>query len=68
MRFLSRHANIPVPIILGAGRWGCGLYIVMTVLEGTLLSKRLRYPMLDLPSLKPNILYSDIGSTYRGIA
>lgn len=41
MKFLSRHIKIPVPIILGAGRWGCGPYIVMIVLEGTLLSKRL---------------------------
>ena len=68
MRFLSRHTKIPVPIILGAGRWGCGPYIVMTVLEGTLLSKCLQDPMFDSPSLNPNVSKFDIESAYRGMA
>jgi hypothetical protein len=68
MKFLSRHTKIPMPIILGAGRWGCGPYIVMTVLKGTLLSKRLQDPMIDSPSLNPNVSDSDIESAYRGMA
>lgn len=68
MKFLSRHTKVPVPIILGAGRWGCGPYIVMTELEGTLLSKRLQDPTLDPQSLNPNVSRSEIESAYRAMA
>ena len=41
LRFLRRKTKLPVPIVLGAGRWGCGPYIVTTYIEGTPLSKSL---------------------------
>ena len=68
MRFLSRKTNVPVPTILGAGRWGCGPYLVMTVVEGTLLSKRLQDPTLESPSLDPRVSDSDLKLAYRGMA
>ncbi|KAJ5585449.1 phosphotransferase enzyme family protein [Penicillium hispanicum] len=68
MKFLSQQTQVPVPLVLGAGRWGCGPYIVVTFIEGTLLSKRLRDPTLDLPSLDPNVSHSDLECAYRGMA
>lgn len=68
MKFLSQQTKIPVPLVLGAGRWGCGPYIVMTFVEGTLLSKRLRDPAIDSPSLDPNVSDSDLECAYRGMS
>ncbi|KKZ63785.1 hypothetical protein EMCG_01889 [[Emmonsia] crescens] len=59
MNFLSRHTRVPVPIILGAGRWGCGPYVITTFIEGTLLSKQLRDPSMGLGALE---------RAYRGMA
>ncbi|OJD11684.1 hypothetical protein AJ78_07583 [Emergomyces pasteurianus Ep9510] len=59
MDFLSRQTRVPVPIVLGAGRWGCGPYVVTTFIEGTLLSKQLRDPFIDLSVLE---------IAYRGMA
>ncbi|OAX78785.1 hypothetical protein ACJ72_06905 [Emergomyces africanus] len=59
MDFLSRQTQVPVPIVLGAGRWGCGPYVVTTFIEGTLLSKQLRDPFIDLSALE---------IAYRGMA
>ncbi|PGH10498.1 hypothetical protein AJ79_05426 [Helicocarpus griseus UAMH5409] len=42
MMFLSKEPQIPVPIVLGAVRWGCGPYVVTTFVEGTLLSRQLK--------------------------
>ena len=64
MRFLFQNTNLPIPHILGAGRWGCGPYIVMSFIEGTLLSKRLE----SSPTLDRTISGSDIESTLRGMA
>ncbi|KAJ5087331.1 phosphotransferase enzyme family protein, partial [Penicillium angulare] len=64
MRFLSQKTNIPVPHVLGAGRWGCGPYIVMAFLEGTLLSHRLKSSL----SSDPTISGSDIEHALRGMA
>ncbi|KAK2808389.1 hypothetical protein FQN50_004774 [Emmonsiellopsis sp. PD_5] len=59
MNFLSRQTRVPVPIILGAGRWGCGPYVITTFIEGTLLSKRLRGPSVDS---------GDLERAYHGMA
>ena len=68
MKFLSHHTKVPVPSILGAGRWGCGPYVVMAFVEGTLLSNCLRDPTLDSPSLNPSISDSEIECVYRVMA
>ncbi|EEH03893.1 phosphotransferase enzyme family protein [Histoplasma capsulatum G186AR] len=59
MNFLSRRTRVPVPIVLGAGRWGCGPYVVTTFIEGTLLSKQLKCPSVGL---------SDLERAYQGMA
>ncbi|KAJ6088430.1 phosphotransferase enzyme family protein [Penicillium sp. IBT 16267x] len=64
MRFLHEHTKVPVPLILGAGRWGCGPYIVMTFVEGTLLSNHLQ----GSSSLDPSISGTDIELAFRGMA
>ncbi|OJJ67529.1 hypothetical protein ASPBRDRAFT_135102 [Aspergillus brasiliensis CBS 101740] len=68
MKFLAQNTALPVPHILGMGRWGCGPYLVMTFVEGTLLSNRLRDPTTHSPSLNPNVSDSDIESAYRVMA
>jgi hypothetical protein len=68
MAFLARHTCIPVPTVLGTSKWGCGPYIVTTVIEGTLLSKCLRDPSLLAPSLNPDVSDSDLENAYTGMA
>ncbi|PYI02492.1 phosphotransferase enzyme family protein [Aspergillus sclerotiicarbonarius CBS 121057] len=68
MKFLCQHTTLPVPRLLGMGRWGGGPYLIMTFLEGTLLSKRLRNPTLDPPRVDPNVSDADIELAYRGMA
>lgn len=68
MSFLARWTNIPFPTVLGAGKWGCGPYIVTTVIEGTLLSKCLGDPATESPSLNPSVSDSDLGLAYHGMA
>ncbi|PWY64329.1 phosphotransferase enzyme family protein [Aspergillus eucalypticola CBS 122712] len=55
MKLLSQNTALPVPGILGMGRWGCGPYLVITFIEGTLF-------------LNPNVSDSDIQSAYRVMA
>lgn len=68
MKFLSQNTALPVPRILGMGRWGCGPYLVVTFIEGTLLSNRLGNPTIQSPRLNPNVSDSDIQSAYRVMA
>jgi hypothetical protein len=68
MAFLARHTCIPVTTVLGTSKWGCGPYIVTTVIEGTLLSKCLRDPSLLAPSLNPDVSDSDLENAYTGMA
>ncbi|RAK89708.1 phosphotransferase enzyme family protein [Aspergillus costaricaensis CBS 115574] len=68
MKFLSQNTALPVPRILGMGRWGCGPYLVITFIEGMLLSNRLGDPAIQSPSLNPNVSDSDIQSAYRVMA
>ncbi|KAJ5950285.1 uncharacterized protein N7479_008698 [Penicillium vulpinum] len=64
MRYLSQQTNIPVPLVIGAGRWGCGPYIVMTFIEGTLLSKRIESSL----SLNSTISGPEIEHALHGMA
>ncbi|KKK22028.1 hypothetical protein ARAM_002106 [Aspergillus rambellii] len=64
MRYLSQQTNIPVPIVLGAGRWGCGPYIVMTFIEGTLLSQRVESSL----GLDPTISGPGIENAFHAMA
>lgn len=68
MAFLARKTCIPVPTVLGTGKWGCGPYIVTTVIEGTLLSKCLRDPSVLAPSLNPDVSELDLERAYSGMA
>ncbi|PGH01630.1 hypothetical protein AJ79_07878 [Helicocarpus griseus UAMH5409] len=49
-------------------KWSCGPYIVMTVIEGTLLSKWLRDPSVSAPCLNLDVSESDLRSAYSGMA
>ncbi|KAJ5634103.1 phosphotransferase enzyme family protein [Penicillium herquei] len=64
MLYLYDHTNVPVPRVLGAGNWGCGPYMVMTFIEGTLMSNRIK----DSLRLDPTISRSDIEHAFRGMA
>ncbi|KAJ5727183.1 phosphotransferase enzyme family protein [Penicillium malachiteum] len=64
MLYLYDHTNIPVPQILGAGNWGLGPYMVMTFIEGGLMSNRIESSL----SLDPTISGSDIEHAFRGMA
>ncbi|OJD10098.1 hypothetical protein AJ78_08752 [Emergomyces pasteurianus Ep9510] len=66
MAFIARFTSIPVPTVLGAGKWSGGPYIITTVIEGTLLSKRLRDPSVLAPSL--DVSESDLKIAYSGMA
>lgn len=68
MAFLDQHLRISIPKVLGAGQWGCGPYIVMTVIEGTPLSKCLRDPAVLSPSLNPIVSDSNLERAYNGMA
>ncbi|KAK2750598.1 hypothetical protein FQN57_002669 [Myotisia sp. PD_48] len=60
MKYLARKTQLPAPVVLGAGRWGCGPYIVTTFIEGSLLSKCLGDPLA--------ITHSDLEKAYYGMA
>jgi aminoglycoside phosphotransferase (APT) family kinase protein len=45
MDYLAQNASIPVPQVLGTGNCWAGPYIVMTFVEGKLLSEYLRDPL-----------------------
>ncbi|KAG8407064.1 hypothetical protein J3459_016360 [Metarhizium acridum] len=68
MGYLARFTPIPIPKLLGTGRWGCGPYIVTTLVEGTLLSHCLRDPTMQTPGLDPRTTDSDLERAYRGMA
>lgn len=68
MGFLARKTQIPLPVLIGCGNWACGPYIVMSFIEGKLLSKCLRDPSVESPSLSPNVSDSDLERAYRGMA
>ncbi|KAG5292185.1 phosphotransferase enzyme family protein [Histoplasma ohiense] len=68
MSFIARHTSIPIPTVLGTGKWGCGPYIVTTVIEGTLLSRCLRDSSVLAPGLNPDVSKSDLEIAFSGMA
>jgi hypothetical protein len=68
MAFLARQTSIPVPTVLGTGKWSCGPYIVTTAIEGTWLSTCLRDPSMLVPSLNPDVSEPELGNAYSGMA
>lgn len=67
MGYLARFTQVPVPVVLGTGMWEGGPYIVMTVVEGTLLSKCIRDPA-ESTGLNPSVSNSDLKRAYGGMA
>ncbi|KKZ67121.1 hypothetical protein EMCG_07180 [[Emmonsia] crescens] len=68
MGFVTRFTRVPIPLVIGAGKWKCGPYLVTTIIEGTLLSKCLGDPAMESPSLNPNVSNSELEQAYRGMA
>ncbi|OJD20635.1 hypothetical protein ACJ73_08031 [Blastomyces percursus] len=68
MVFVARFTSIPIPTILGVGKCSGSPYIITTVIDGTLLSKRLQDPSVLEPSLNPDASESDLKTAYSGIA
>ena len=66
MQFLKQQTRLRVPGVLGAGQCSCGPYIVITFLEGIVLSRRLRNPPTESASL--NGPESDINRAYYAMA
>lgn len=55
MKYLAQHTSIPVPKVLGSGMCRLGPYIVMTIIEGKLLSGHLRDQSDEAITLNPKI-------------
>ncbi|KAL9123566.1 MAG: hypothetical protein Q9217_007012 [Psora testacea] len=69
MDYLAQNTSIPVPKVLGSGKCWLGPYIVMTIMEGRLLSGYLRDPSeTESVTLNPRISDSDLKKAYRGMA
>ncbi|KAM5497227.1 hypothetical protein McanMca71_004341 [Microsporum canis] len=68
MTFLAVHSAVPVPKLLGQGRWAGGPYIVMSFVEGKLLSSYLRDPTVKSPSLKPDVDEGQLRQAYASMA
>ncbi|KAJ8129101.1 hypothetical protein O1611_g4530 [Lasiodiplodia mahajangana] len=68
MRYLAEHTRVPVPTVIGKGNWlGCP-YMIMSVIEGTLLSKCLGDPTVESPNLSPTVSDSKLERAYHGMA
>lgn len=69
LRYLQRHTAIPVPEVYGSGRTWTGPYIIMTYIEGTLLSNILKVPkMKGRPVLNPQISERGLRRAYQEMA
>ncbi|MCJ1255592.1 hypothetical protein MMC24_003409 [Lignoscripta atroalba] len=69
MEYLAQDTSIPVPQVLGSGKCWLGPYIVMTFIEGRLLSGYLRDPSEgERVTLNPGISKSALKTAYRGMA
>ncbi|EYE96084.1 phosphotransferase family protein [Aspergillus ruber CBS 135680] len=68
MRYLAENTSIPIPTILGSGRCAVGPYVVMTLLEGNLLSRYLRDPMKKIETLNLHISECALKKAYRDMA
>ncbi|KAL1962373.1 hypothetical protein VTN77DRAFT_9786 [Rasamsonia byssochlamydoides] len=68
MKYLAQNTSIPVPKVLGSGKCAVGPYIVMTIIEGNLLSGYLRNPLKETITLNPKIPESVLKRAYYGMA
>ncbi|KAJ5591701.1 phosphotransferase enzyme family protein [Penicillium hispanicum] len=68
MEFLGQHTTIPVPKIFGHGKSVVGPYIVMSYIEGRLLSEYLRDSSWETDTLSPSISMSILKTAYFGMA
>lgn len=68
MRFLAERTSIPVPEVLGHGKCAVGPYIVMSYIEGSLLSGFLRDSSQETVTLNPNIPESALKKAYYVMA
>lgn len=69
MEYLAQNTSIPVPVVLGTGSCWAGPYIVMTFVEGKLLSEYLRDPLQSgRPVLRPDINDIHLKRAYRKMA
>lgn len=68
MNYLAQNTSIPVPKVLGSGKCAVGPYIVMTVIEGNLLSGYLKDPLQEAVTLNPQIPMSALKRAYSGMA
>lgn len=70
MKYISHNTSIPVPQVLGTGNCVVGPYIVMTFVEGRLLSEYLTAPSArtERDVLDPNISNATLRRAYRAMA
>ncbi|KAI0117973.1 phosphotransferase enzyme family protein [Nemania sp. FL0031] len=68
MRFLTQHTQVPVPSIVGDHHWAGGPYIVMSVIEGILMSKCLGDRTVQSPNSDPTVSNSNLERAYHGMA
>lgn len=68
MRYLAAETSIPIPTVLGSGKCAVGPYIVMTIIEGNLLSRYLKDPLRKLETLNLQISESALKKSYHGMA
>lgn len=68
MKYLAENTSIPIPTVLGSGRCAVGPYMVMTLLEGNLLSRYLRDPMKKIETLSLHISEGALKKAYRDMA
>jgi aminoglycoside phosphotransferase (APT) family kinase protein len=68
MNYLAQDTSIPVPKVIGSGKCAVGPYIVMTIIEGNLLSGYLKDPLQEVITLNPKIPISALKRAYYGMA
>lgn len=68
MNYLTQNTSIPVPTVIGSGKCAIGPYIVMTIMEGNILSNYLKDPLQETIILNPKIPISVLKRAYYGMA
>lgn len=69
LQYLRQNISIPVPEVIGSGDCWAGPYIVMTFMEGQMLSLAMKDPDVeDRQVLNPQISESSLRACYKGMA
>ena len=68
MGYVAQHTTIPVPNVLGYGKCEVGPYIVMSFIEGNLLSGYLRDASQEIVTLNSNIPILALKKAYFSMA